>query len=680
MDYKKSVPKKFKIREKTSKKEAKKEVKNLREAIEHHNYLYYIKNKPQISDAAYDRLFKRLQDLENKFPELDSADSPTKRIGQEPVDKLKKVKHKATMYSLDAALAKEDAKDLHDYIERNTKKKIKLMLEPKFDGFSVELVYKQGKFDHGSTRGNGKEGEDISNNLRTVNSVIFKLRGKDLPSLLAVRGEVFMPKSKFQKLNKKRTETGRQTFANPRNAAAGIMRQLDSKKAAEASLDVVFYEILDIRGKKIKNQKQALALFKDWGLKINEQKKEVDSFTAIKNYHQKMEEKREKLDFEIDGVVVKVNDYKLRQKLGTRQRTPRWAWAWKFAPKEEKTKVIDIVVQVGRTGMLTPVALLEPVDVGGVTISRATLHNKDEVEKKDIRKEDSVKVARAGDVIPEVVKRVGKSGKKRGKKFKMPKKCPSCGSEVKREGAYYFCPAALSCKAQLIGHLIHYGSKEALDIEGLGDKVAQELVNKNMVSELPDLYKLKPKDFKKLETFAEKSAKQLYAQIQDKKKIRLDKFLYALGIRHIGAHVAMLIGKEFNTLDKIKKAKKKDLKSISEIGPEIAESIYSFFNQKENKKVLTELKKQGVKTEPVKEKTASKILKGKKFVFTGDLDSFSREEAKEELALRGARPTSSVSSQTDYVVVGDNPGKKLKEAKKENVKIIKEEKFKKMLK
>lgn len=683
MDFKKNPKTKFKNVDKLSEEQAQKQIKALRQAIEYHDYLYYIKNKPQISDSVYDKLFARLQELEKAFPRFQSENSPTKRVGAEPLDELKKVKHTKPMLSLNASLEEEDVKNFNDYISRNvSKKKTEYTLEPKFDGLSVEIVYKKGSFEYGATRGNGETGEDISENIKTIRTVPMQLHSSSKPpSLLAVRGEVFLPREHFTKLNKKRINEGQEPFANPRNAAAGIVRQLDPKKVADKKLDIIFYETLAIEGADIEAHWSALNQFEKWGLKTDKHNKKTTSFSQVKKYHQKLSQERDVLDYEIDGIVIKLNDYELREKLGTRQRSPRWAFAWKFEPKMEITTLKEIVVQVGRTGMLTPVALLEPVDVGGVTVSRATLHNEDEVHKKDLREGDNVRIQRAGDVIPEVAERIEQKGKKRKKKFNMPDNCPVCGSEVYREGAYYFCSASLSCHAQLTGSVIHYASRQAMNIEGLGDETVKTLVEKGMIQELADLYKLKPEHFQQLEGFAEKSAKQLYDSIQKSKKARLDKFLYALGIRHVGEHVARVVAKRFGKLDKIRNAKIKELKQINEIGHEIAESIYNFFRQKQNQKVLKNLLDADIKIENMKTTQKANLpLKGKTFVFTGELENYTRHEAEETVESLGGRAASSVSSNTDYVVVGEDPGSKLNHAKENNVKTIKENEFEKLLK
>jgi DNA ligase (NAD+) len=683
MDFKHSPGTKFKDIEKMNKREAEKEIGSLREGITYHNYLYYVKNRPEISDSRYDKLFHRLQELEEAFPEFQSDTSPTRKVGAAPVDKLKKVEHTVPMLSLNAALSEKEVEEFDRFIRRNLPgKKVRYVLEPKFDGLSVEVVYRDGEFQWGATRGDGREGEDVSENLKTIRPLILRLQKPErekLPSFLAVRAEVFMPKNAFQKLNRSRIERGEEPFANPRNAAAGIMRQLDSKKVADKPLEVAFYEVLRIEGREFSSHWQELQQFTEWGLKTDSHNRLCSSFEEIKKYWKKFSDRREELEYEADGMVIKLDDLEGRFRLGSRQRSPRWALAWKFPPKEEETRLVDIVVQVGRTGMLTPVALLDPVEVGGVTVSRATLHNEAEVRKKDVRPGDKVRVVRAGDVIPEVVERITERGRKRGKKFSMPGKCPACGAGIFKEGAYYFCPAGLSCPAQLIGHILHYASRDAMNIEGLGEKVVRQMVAKGMVEEIADLYRLSKDDLKGLEGFADKSAINLYEAIQGAKRVRLDRFLYALGIRHVGQHVARVLAQKWLKLERLRGASRVELEKVREIGPEIARSIHEFFKQKENIESLDSLLEEGVLVEAMPEPKKALPLKDKTFVFTGKLEDFTRKQAKDMVEYLGARSSSSVSGETDYLVAGERPGSKLDQAKKFEVKILGEKEFMKMV-
>jgi DNA ligase (NAD+) len=681
VDFKKNPRTDFKNIDDLTPKEACREAAALREGIDYHDYLYYVKNRPEIADAVYDKLFQRLEKLEEVFPELRSETSPTRRVGAPPEDRLKKIRHRAPMLSLNAALEQKKAEDFYDFVKRHTGDgRVGFVLEPKFDGFSVELVYENGRFKYGATRGDGEAGEDISKNLMTIRSLPLRLRKlKSAPETIAVRGEVFMSKDGFQRLNKSRIEKGQEPFANPRNAAAGSMRQLDSKKVADKPLEVLFYDILQIEGKSLNCHWDALQQFSEWGLKTDRHNKRCTGIDQIQKYRKKLGEKRDDFDYEIDGVVIKVDDYKHREVLGTRHRSPRWALAWKFPPKEEVTTLENIVVQVGRTGMLTPVALLQPVDVGGVTVSRATLHNEDEVRKKDIRAGDTVRIARAGDVIPEVVERIKQPGKQRGNKFNMPKRCPACAAKVYREGAYFFCPAGLSCPPQLTGQILHYAARDAMDIDGLGDKTSEDMVEKSLVKNISDLYRLSEQEILQLDGFARKSAAQLHAAIQARKKPRLDRFLYALGIRHVGQRVARVLAQKYRSLEKLRQADRENLVNTPEIGPEIARSVAQFFNRKENRRVLRGLAEAGVQVQDMPSDRKKKALEGKTFVFTGKLENHTRKKAQARVEELGGRATSSVSGETDFLVVGEQPGSKYEEAQKHNVEILDEQEFEKLL-
>ncbi len=680
MDFKKGPSADFKNIRDITRQEAREEVAALREGIEYHNYLYYIKNNPVISDALYDQLLRRLQDLEQTFPELQSDTSPTRKVGAEPVSELKKVKHARPMLSLNASLDQDEVARFHDFVCRNASgQKVEYVLEPKLDGFSIEAVYERGIFQYGATRGNGDTGEDISENLKTIGPFPMRLQGKGFPPFLSVRGEVFMYKQGFQQLNKERVQGGEAPFANPRNASAGMMRQLDPKKVAGKPFNIYFYDILAAEGENFSSHWEALKVFPEWGFNTNPLNKKVSSMEKILEYHQKLWEQRDELSYEIDGIVIKLDSYGLREALGTRHRSPRWAFAWKFVPKKEITTLNDIVVQVGRTGMLTPVALLDPVDVGGVTVSRATLHNEDEAKRKDVRPGDRVRIVRAGDVIPEVVERIEDKPRRRGRPFSMPAKCPSCGAPVQREGAYCFCPAGISCPAQLIGHVVHYASRNAMDISGLGDKTAKDLVRKGLVRNIAGLYRLSVEDLLQLEGFAKKSATQLYEAVQGTKEPRLDRFLYALGIRHVGERVAEILARRLKTLSRTRSTDTEEINQIPDLGPEIARSVYKFFRTKENVQVLDELEQVGVKIQDMPEKEGEMPLAGKTFVFTGRLDQYTREQAKEYVESLGGQATSSLSGSTDYLVCGDGPGSKVRDAKKHNVRVLNENEFRDLI-
>ncbi len=682
MDFKKHPKTQFKDISKLSRERAREEIEALREGIEYHDYQYYVKDQPVISDETYDKLFRRLQELEQAFPEFDSENSPTKRVGGEPASQLAKVRHAAPMLSLNAVYRESEVEGFDRMVRRELgSAKIEYVAEPKFDGLSVEVVYEDGTFVRGTTRGDGETGEDISRNIRTIRAVPLHLAGgkEKMPSLLAVRGEVFMRKDDFQQLNKKRLESGEVPFANPRNAAAGSVRQLDPKRVAHTRLDIVFYDILEMRDGSFRSHWQMLEQFPRWGLKTDPHNRKCPGLEQVKSYHAQLAAQRDALDYEIDGIVVKVNDYEAQEKLGMRQRSPRWALAWKFEPKHDVTTLKDIVVQVGRTGILTPVGLLEPVNVGGVTVSRATLHNEGEVRRKDVRPGDQVRIERAGDVIPEVVERVGRPGPRRGKPFSMPKRCPSCGADVYQEGAYHYCPNTLSCRAQLAARIVHYASRGAMNIEHLGKKTVEELVQRGMVKSIADLYRLSVDDLKQLPGFAEKSATQLYNAIQRNKKVRLDRFLYALGIHRVGEHAAQALARHFRTFEALRKASLEDLAAVPEVGQVTAQSLYSFLQQEQTAQVLRQLQAAGLEIEPMPSPRAGKALAGKTFVLTGELEAYTRTEAKRRIEDLGGRVASSVSGRTDYVVVGREPGSKLEEARDKKVKIIDEKGFRKLV-
>jgi DNA ligase (NAD+) len=681
MDFKKNPDTDFRDVDELNTAQAREEVDALREGIEYHNYRYYVKNAPEISDARFDKLFDRLQQLEGAFPELCSDSSPTRRVGAEPVDALEKADHAAPMLSLNAGREAADFDRFDDFVRRRSGgDEVEYVLEPKFDGFSVEIVYGDGVFKTGSTRGNGETGEDISHNLKTIGSVPLQLQHKSgAPDFLSVRGEVFMKKKGFQELNRERIEKGQAPFANPRNAAAGTMRQLDPGSVAGRPLDIFFYDILKIKGDEVSSHWKALKGLRRWGLKTNPEAKKVSSRKAVREYHRRLCEKREDLAYEIDGIVVKLDDYGLRDRLGTRQRSPRWAMAWKFEPQQEVTRLEKIVVQVGRTGKLTPVALLQPVEVGGVTVSRASLHNADNVRQKDVRPGDTVRVARAGDVIPEVVERIKKPGRKRQPPFSMPSKCPACDSGIYREGAYHICPGGLACRPQLTGRIRHYASREALDITGLGEKTISALVEAELVRDIADLYRLSRADILTLDGFARKSAARLHEAIQGSRKPRLDRFLYALGIRHVGRRTARTLALRFHGLERLASAGKGELEKVPEVGSKIAQSVSLFFRQEKNRRVLERLEEAGLRLRQPSPGERELPLEGKTFVFTGRLEGYTRREAEDLVASLGARAASSVSGRTDYVVAGENPGQKLQDAEENEVDIIGENEFQELV-
>ena len=682
VDYRHDPDTDFRDLEDLSDEKMEEQAEALREAIRYHDYLYYVEGDPEISDPAYDKLFRRLVELEEAKPELRRENSPTARVGAPPRESAEKREHAARMLSLHAVMEKEGVEDFHHRVTKAGGGEDKVyVLEPKFDGLSVEIAYRSGDFAYGATRGDGKQGEEITPNLKTIGALPLTLRDEDeeVPEFLSVRAEVLMSREGFQELNRSRVEEGKDPFANPRNAAAGTVRQLDPSRVEDKPLTLFFYDLLETDGERPESHWEILRKLSAWGLRTYGDNRTCSTVEEIADYHGSMEDRREDLDFEIDGIVVKVNRCRVRDELGTRERSPRWALAWKFQPRQEVTRLIDITVQVGRTGKLTPVALLEPVDVGGVTVSRATLHNAGEVERKDVRPGDKVRVKRAGDVIPEIEERVKERGRERSGPCSMPDRCPVCGSEVYTEGAYHYCPGGLSCRAQLLGSVTHFASREAMDIEHLGEKTAAALIENGFVENVADLYRLEEGQIRSLEGFAEKSARQLLDSIQNAKKAELDRFLYALGIRNVGEHTARVIARELKSLKKVREASSERLEDIPEVGPETAESVAGFFRSEANRDVLSRLEETGVEVEELSGESGGK-LEGLTFVFTGELDSFTREEVKRKVEDEGARATSSVSSNTDYLVAGEGPGSKLEDARDQgSTKIIDEDELMELL-
>ncbi|MDZ7705628.1 MAG: NAD-dependent DNA ligase LigA [Trueperaceae bacterium] len=545
--------------DKLSKDEAEAQVERLRDEIRHHNYRYYVENAPDISDAEYDRLFKTLQTLEEHFPELQTPESPTQRVGAEPLDAFATVTHIVPMLSLDSD---DDADAVREFDERLRKKvdgdRVRYTLEPKFDGLSVELVYRQGQLERAATRGNGQEGEDITHNVRTIRAVPLQLREADRPApeLLAVRGEIMMSVGAFEQVNEQLNSEGKKPFANPRNAAAGSVRQLDPNITAKRPLDVFFYDILALEGADtpITTQLEGFSALREWGLKVSEYVGDADQIDGVFAYHQNIAEQRDELPFEIDGVVIKLNDFGARDEIGATSHHPRWAFAYKFPPRKEVSQVLQIIPSVGRTGVITPIAIMRPVEIGGVTVSRANLHNREEIARLDVREGDYVRVERAGDVIPQVVERLERKGEERSAPFDMPDTCPSCDTEVEINGPHTLCPNRYGCPAQLAGRLEHFGSRRGLDIDGLGEETAKLLVHKDLVDTLPDLFDLSVDDVAALEGFAQKSAENLVRGIDKASNVELPRFLYALGIPEVGATVARDLATHFKRFETIRTA------------------------------------------------------------------------------------------------------------------------------
>ena len=659
----------------------KKQVEKLREEIEYHNYRYYILDQPEISDAQYDRLMRELQKLEEQYPELRSPNSPTQRVGAHPLEAFEIVRHTLPMLSLANAFDETEARDFDKRVKKflGSSADVVYVAEPKLDGLAVELVYERGQFVVGSTRGDGVNGENITQNLRTIKTIPLQLirREVPVPGRLEVRGEVIIQLKKFKELNRKREETGEPLFANPRNAAAGSVRQLDSKITAERPLEIYCYGLGEVTGRTFKTHSEILQTFPKWGLRTNPYIQRCKNIDEVLEYYHKMNEKRESLPYEIDGIVIKVDRLDLQTRLGEIARSPRWALAFKFQPKQETTRILDIIVQVGRTGAITPVAVMEPVKVGGVEVSRATLHNQDEIDKKDVRVGDTVVIQRAGDVIPEVVQVIISKRKGTEKKFRMPSKCPVCGAEVIKEEAIQRC-IGLDCPAQLKGRIKHFASKRAMDIDGLGVKLIDQLVDKGLIKDVADIYYINKQKLIELERMADKSAQNIIDAIEKSKTKPLSKFLYALGIRHVGETTAEDLARHFPRLDDLFHLSEEDLMEIEGIGPEVAASVIQFFRDKKNKESIELLKKAGVKVIEPKIKEKGKLT-GKTFLFTGTLKTFGREEARNLVESLGGMTASSVSKKVDYVVVGEDPGSKSEKAKELGIKTLTEEEFKKIV-
>ena len=661
-------------------------IEKLREAIRYHNYRYYVLNDPEVTDAEYDRLMRELEELERAHPELIIPDSPTQRVGAEPLEEFETVEHTIAMLSLANALNEDEVRDFDKRVKRflNTTQDIEYVAELKFDGVAVELVYQNRNLVLGSTRGDGVVGENITQNLRTIRAIPFVLHkgdGLPAPERLEVRGEVIMHNTDFKKLNAEREKAGEPSFANPRNAAAGSLRQLDSRITATRPLDIFFYGIGEVRGVTFTTHWEVLRSIHQWGLKTNTYRRLCPHIEEAIEFYREMEEKRDTFPYEIDGVVLKVNRFELQESLGTIARSPRWAIACKFKPRQESTKVLDILLQVGRTGALTPVAILKPVSLSGVTISRATLHNEDELRRKDVRVGDTVMVERAGDVIPEVVKVITSKRDGTQKKFLFPDRCPVCGAKVVRlEGEAIHRCIGLTCPAKLKELIKHFAFKRAMDINGLGDKIVAQLVDEGLVKDPADLYSLHLEQLAALERLAEKSGQNLIDAISQSKKRGLARLIYALGIRHVGEHLAQVLAKHFPSIERLSQATEAELMNIPEIGPQVAASIVSFFKEKGNLRVIKRLRAAGVKMKEVAERVvAPSRIAGQSFVFTGELQHFTRDEAERLVESLGGRASSSVSKKTDYVVIGENPGSKLDKAKELGIKIITEEEFRKLV-
>jgi DNA ligase (NAD+) len=658
-------------------------LEELRQAIRRHDELYYVHSKPEISDAEYDKLFQDLQNLEQEFPDLITPDSPTQRVGGAPLPQFQKVQHEFPLLSLDSEMTEESVRAFDERVHRELGEEyVSYSAEPKFDGLSVELTYEQGVFVSGATRGDGTIGEDVTHNLRTIRTLPLRLKeGTGFPVHLVVRGEVFIKLPDFHQLNQRLTEMGEDAFANPRNSASGALRQLDPQITAKRPLTLICYELMSKGEETQATHFEAVSCLEAWGLPTPKFRKNCQKIEEAIAFHADMAKQRDALPFEIDGIVIKLNRFDWQRTLGEKSRSPRWAIAYKFPARKELTKVRAIAVSVGRTGALTPIAMLDPVDIGGVTVSRASLHNVEEVARKDVRVGDTVKVERAGDVIPDIVERVEVPGEERTNPFVPPKQCPVCQSHTIQEGPVLYCTGQTVCSAQLKASLEHYVSKSAMNIDGLGKKTIAQFVDEELVKDLGDLYTLKKEQLLELEGFAEKSATQLIEGLEKSKQATLPRFLIGLGIRHVGTHIAKVLAQNYGSLEKIQKASKEELQAIYEIGSEIAASVENFFQEERNLQVIQRMQNLGVQVEDV-DIVAEKLpqpLSGKSFVLTGTLEGMTREEAKQKIESLGGRVTSSVSKQTDYVVAGIDPGSKLAKAQSLGVTVLDESGFKSWL-
>ena len=657
----------------------------LRRKINQANIDYYVLDEPAIPDAEYDRMMQELIAIEDECPELITKDSPTQRVGARPLDSFSEVKHVVPMLSLSNAFDEEEMTAFdHRVREMLEQDQIEYVGETKFDGLAISLLYEDGVLTRAATRGDGVTGEDVTQNARTIRGIPLRLQGKSTPKRFEVRGEIVMTHQAFDKLNEKQKAKEEKIFVNPRNAAAGSMRQLDSRITADRQLSFFAYSVglfeKDEQSPEITSHSEMLVRLKTFGLPVSEIMV-LKGLKACLLYYRTMNNLRNSLDYDIDGVVFKINDFKQQEIMGFVSRAPRWAIAYKFPPEEELTQVLDIEVQVGRTGALTPVARLEPVFVGGVTVTNATLHNEDEIKRKDVRVGDTVIVRRAGDVIPEVLKVVMEKRPDNTRPFKMPAKCPICDSDIEREEGETVirCSGGLYCSAQQVQAIIHFASRRAMDIDGLGDKLIEQLVEKGLINNVSDLYGLQQTQLACLERMAEKSASNIISALNNSKKTTLDRFLYALGIREVGDATARSLANHFGNLSAIQSATQEALEDVADVGPIVAKHIVTFFSQTHNQEVINNLLTAGVHWSDVEVK-AEQPLRGKIFVITGTLKGMKREEVKQRLLALGAKVSGSVSKKTDYVIVGSDPGSKAEKARKLEVEILDEAGFLSLLK
>lgn len=667
---------------KISKKDAAQKINELSKELERHNYLYYVKNSPEISDSEFDEKLNELKKLEAQFPELIKPDSPTQRVGGAVAEGFKSVKHSVPMMSIDNISDIDGALDFDKRVKKILGLEngvIDYVAEPKFDGVSASLTYENGLFTRGATRGNGTVGEDVTANLKTINTIPLRLSGNgSIPELIEIRGEVLYPLESFKALNNELAEQGEPLFANPRNAASGAIRQLDSAITAGRPLDFYSWGVGAVQGYDINTEWDIVQSLRTWGFKVEDRIMRCKGIEEAISYQKEIETVRDDLPYEADGIVIKVNRKDYQRELGTTAKHPRWNIAYKFKPRQATTKINDVTIQVGRVGLLTPVAELEPVKISGITIKRASLHTMDIINERDIRIGDTVLVQRAGDVIPEVVMPIKEKRSGEEKEIVMPDTCPSCGTPVEKEGSYYYCPN-IACTAQLKGRITHLASRRAFDIEGLGEKIVEQLMKEGLVHDMGDIFNLKKEALLPLERFAEKSAENLEKEIENAKSVTFERFINALSIRHVGERTAQILAHNFPDISALMSASREELTSIHTIGSEIAESVAHFFETEKNTELVDKMLHAGVTIQYPENTQESDELNGQTFVFTGGLESLTRDEAAKLVENHGGRTTSSVTKKTSYVVVGKDPGSKYEKALSLGIEILTEDEFKKLI-
>jgi len=666
--------------------EAEKRIAELRNEIRRHDHLYYVQGKAEIPDQEYDRIYRELVDLESEFPELVTPDSPTQRVGGAPSEQFPTFVHRVPMLSLDNTYSEEELREFEGRIFRQVgERAIDYVAELKIDGLSMALHYEKGRLVRGVTRGDGVRGDEVTPNVRAIRTVPLRLHGADVPDELEVRGEVYFPRSRFEAMNREREAAGEETFANPRNAAAGSMKTLDTQVVKKRGLDIFLYSVAHVKGVRLTGQWQTLEQLRQWGLRTNDTSRACHGLDEVLAFIADWRDKRDSLEYDIDGVVVKVDSFALQQELGFTSKFPRWAIAFKYPARQASTVVLDIEVNVGRTGKLTPVAVLEPTPLAGTTVARASLFNEEEVARKDVRKGDTVLIEKGGDVIPKVVSVVEAKRPPGTEPWKPPTQCPVCGTTVvKAEGEVdRRCPNS-SCPAQVEQSIGHFASRTAMDIEGLGEVIVHELLARGLVKDVADLYRLRFEDLKPV--FAPKAKKEeslgataLLAGIEKSRQRELRRLLFALGIRHVGDRAAALLARHFGNLDRLAEASVEEIDDIYEIGPTVAQSVHDWFHTPSNQQLLARLKEAGVWPQEEAHAERSDTFAGKQFVLTGTLETMTRDEAKAAIEARGGRVTSSVSKKTTYVVAGRDPGSKLDKAKELGVGHVDEEGFRGLL-